>query len=128
MYNEDEVLFSKTTRMLGHNIAHLCGRTRSRTWGPEGWKKVVVCIVSDGRSKVDEQMLQIGYYQEGVAKDLVAGKDMTAHIFECTSNVVVTEIREVSTGNYPIQIIFCLKEQSKKKLNNHHRFFNAFGH
>lgn len=41
------------------NIAHLCGRSRSNTWGPEGWKKVVVCIVSDGRSKVNKRTLQV---------------------------------------------------------------------
>jgi chitin synthase len=26
-----------------------------------------------------------------------------------------------------VQIIFCLKEQNKKKLNSHRWFFNAFG-
>lgn len=131
MYNEDEVLFVKTMNAVIKNIAHLCGRTRSRTWGPEGWKKVVVCVVSDGRSKVNKRTLQVltlmGCYQEGIAKDSVAGKDVTAHIFEYTSNVVVTETGEVSTGNCPVQIIFCLKEQNKKKLNSHRWFFNAFG-
>ncbi|KAG2756369.1 glycosyltransferase family 2 protein [Suillus brevipes Sb2] len=131
MYNEDEVLFVKTMNAVIKNIAHLCGRSRSRTWGPEGWKKVVVCIVSDGRSKVNKRTLQVltlmGCYQEGIAKDSVAGKDVTAHIFEYTSNVVVTETGEVSTGNCPVQIIFCLKEQNKKKLNSHRWFFNAFG-
>ncbi|KAG2367733.1 glycosyltransferase family 2 protein [Suillus spraguei] len=131
MYNEDEVLFVKTMNAVIKNIAHLCSRTRSRTWGPEGWKKVVVCIVSDGRSKVNKRTLQVltlmGCYQEGIAKDSVAGKDVTAHIFEYTSNVVVTETGEVSTGNCPVQIIFCLKEQNKKKLNSHRWFFNAFG-
>lgn len=131
MYNEDEVLFVKTMNAVIKNIAHLCGRTRSRTWGPEGWKKVVVCIVSDGRSKVNKRTLQVltlmGCYQEGIAKDSVAGKDVTAHIFEYTSNVVVTDTGEVSTGLCPVQIIFCLKEQNKKKLNSHRWFFNAFG-
>ena len=78
MYNEDEVLFVKTMNawVIFHfnkcrnslalprnsvikNIGHLCGRTRSKTWGPEGWKKVVVCIVSDGRSKVNKRTLQV---------------------------------------------------------------------
>ncbi|KAG2159198.1 chitin synthase-domain-containing protein [Suillus bovinus] len=57
----------------------------------------------------------------------LAGKDVTAHIFEYTSNVVVTETGEVSTGNCPVQIILCLKEQIKKKLNSHCWFFNTFG-
>jgi chitin synthase len=44
-----------------------------------------------------------------------------------TSSVVVTETGEVSHGSCPVQIIFCLKEQNKKKLNSHRWFFNAFG-
>jgi hypothetical protein len=28
-------------------------------WGKEGWKKVVVCIVSDGRSKINKRTLQV---------------------------------------------------------------------
>ncbi|KAG6380838.1 glycosyltransferase family 2 protein [Boletus reticuloceps] len=69
----------------------------------------------------------MGCYQEGIAKDSVAGKDVTAHIFEYTTNVVVTETGEVSSGACPVQVLFCLKEQNKKKLNSHRWFFNAFG-
>jgi chitin synthase len=69
----------------------------------------------------------MGCYQEGIAKDSVGGKDVTAHIFEYTSSVIVTETGEVSQGSCPIQILFCLKEQNKKKLNSHRWFFNAFG-
>ncbi|KZT30962.1 glycosyltransferase family 2 protein [Neolentinus lepideus HHB14362 ss-1] len=131
MYNEDEVLFTKTMNAVIKNIAHLCGRNKSKTWGPEGWKKVVVCVVSDGRNKVNKRTLQVltlmGCYQEGIAKDSVGGQDVTAHIFEYTSSVVVTETGEVSQGGCPVQIIFCLKEQNKKKLNSHRWFFNAFG-
>ncbi|KAI8990609.1 chitin synthase 2 [Trametes punicea] len=149
MYNEDEVLFTRTMNAYGtflpfvrlatavflcsviKNIAHLCSRTKSRTWGPEGWKKVVVCVVSDGRSKINKRTLQVltlmGCYQEGVAKDSIAGKDVTAHIFEFTTNVVVTERGEVSQSACPVQIIFCLKERNQKKLNSHRWFFNAFG-
>jgi chitin synthase len=28
-------------------------------WGPEGWKKVVVCVVSDGRNKINKRTLQV---------------------------------------------------------------------
>ncbi|KIK70522.1 glycosyltransferase family 2 protein [Collybiopsis luxurians FD-317 M1] len=131
MYNEDEVLFTKTMNAVLKNVAHLCGRSRSKTWGPEGWKKVVVCVVSDGRSKINKRTLQVlslmGCYQEGIAKDSVAGKDVTAHIFEYTTSVMVTESGEISQTGCPVQIIFCLKEQNKKKLNSHRWFFNAFG-
>jgi len=131
MYNEDEVLFTKTMNAVLKNIAHLCGRSKSKMWGPEGWKKVVVCVVSDGRSKINKRTLQVlslmGCYIDGIAKDSVGGKDVTAHIFEYTSSVMVTELGEVSQTGCPVQIIFCLKEQNKKKLNSHRWFFNAFG-
>lgn len=131
MYNEDEILFVKTMNAVIKNIAHLCSRSKSKMWGPEGWKKVVVCVVSDGRNKVNKRTLQVlslmGCFQEGIMKDEVAGKDVTAHIFEYTSSVVVTDAGEVSQGSCPVQILFCLKEQNKKKLNSHRWFFNAFG-
>ncbi|KAG8980899.1 Chitin synthase, class 2 [Tulasnella sp. JGI-2019a] len=131
MYNEDEVLFAKTMNAVIKNIAHLCSRTKSKTWGPDGWKKVIVCVVSDGRNKINARTLKVlslmGCYQEGIPKDTVGGKDVTAHIFEFTSQVMVTDTGEVSSGACPIQILFCLKEQNKKKLNSHRWFFNAFG-
>ncbi|KAG2022801.1 chitin synthase [Coprinopsis cinerea AmutBmut pab1-1] len=131
MYNEDEVLFVRTMNAVLKNVAHLCSRQKSKTWGPEGWKKVVVCVVSDGRNKVNKRTLQVlnlmGCYQEGIAKDSVAGKDVTAHIFEYTTTAIVTETGEVSQNTCPVQVLFCLKEQNKKKLNSHRWFFNAFG-
>lgn len=131
MYNEDEVLFVRTMNAVIKNIAHLCSRNRSKMWGSNGWQKCVVCVVSDGRSKVNKRTLQVltlmGCYQEGIAKDTIGGKDVTAHIFEFTSNVVVSDKGEVSKSACPVQIIFCLKEQNKKKLNSHRWFFNAFG-
>ena len=51
LYNENEVLFARTMHGVQKNIAHLCSRTRSKVWGKEGWRKVVVCIVADGRTK-----------------------------------------------------------------------------
>ena len=72
MYNEDDELFTRTMHGVMKNIAHLCKRDRSKTWGKEGWKKVVVCIVSDGRQKINSRTLSViatmGAYQDGVAK------------------------------------------------------------
>lgn len=72
MYNEDEELFTRTMQGVIRNVAHLCTRERSKTWGKEGWKKVVVCIVSDGRQKINSRTLSViaamGCYQDGVAK------------------------------------------------------------
>lgn len=50
LYNEDEVLFARTMHGVMENIAHLCSRKRSKVWGKDGWKNVVVCIVADGRA------------------------------------------------------------------------------
>jgi chitin synthase len=41
------------------NIAHLCKRDRSKTLGGESWKKIVVCIVGDGRQKVNSRTLSV---------------------------------------------------------------------
>lgn len=68
------------------NVSHLCSRNRSKTWGANGWKKVVVCIVSDGRTKINQRTLSVlsamGIYQDGLAKNVVEGKEVTAHIYE----------------------------------------------
>ena len=89
MYNEDDGLFTRSMHGVMKNIAHLCSRDRSKTWGKEGWKKVVVCIVSDGRGKINSRTLAclagLGVYQDGVAKNVVNGKPVTAHIYEYTT-------------------------------------------
>lgn len=83
---EDEILFTRTMHGVMKNVSHLCTRDRSRTWGANGWTKVVICIVSDGRSKVNPRTLSVlaamGVYQDGVAKNVVNGKPVAAHIYE----------------------------------------------
>ncbi|BGP01634.1 Chitin synthase 4 [Rhodotorula toruloides] len=147
MYNEDEVLFCRTMHGVMKNIQHLCERNRSKTWGPDGWKKVVVCIVSDGRAKINSRTLSVlaamGVYQDGVAKNVVAGKPVTAHIYEYTTQISIDpdlKFKSAERGLVPVQIIFCLKkitmtdpsdlrtqEKNAKKINSHRWFFNAFG-
>ncbi|KAK4051036.1 Chitin synthase 4 [Microbotryomycetes sp. JL201] len=137
MYNEDEVLFCRTMHGVMKNIQHLCERTRSKTWGVDGWKKVVVCIVSDGRAKINSRTLSVlaamGVYQDGVAKNVVADKPVTAHIYEYTSQISVSanadgnlSFKSAERGLVPVQILFCLKEKNAKKINSHRWFFNAF--
>jgi len=86
MYNEDEVLFARTMAGVFKNINFLCSRTKSNTWGKDAWKKVVVCVVSDGRGKINPRtravLAGMGCYQEGIAKSSVNKKDVTAHIYE----------------------------------------------
>lgn len=89
MYNEDDELFCRTMRGVMQNVAHLCSRTKSKTWGKEGWKKVrphltradiqvVICIVSDGRQKINPRtrsvLAALGVYQDGVAQSSFLGK------------------------------------------------------
>lgn len=86
MYNEGEEMFLKTFYGLSKNLAELC---TTPEWGKEGWKEVVVCIVSDGRKKINQRTLStiaaLGVYQEGVAKNVVAGEAVEAHIYEYTT-------------------------------------------
>eukprot|EP00158_Paraphelidium_tribonemae_P009369 Partr_v1_DN28846_c1_g1_i1_m33789 putative monooxygenase len=131
MYNEDEVLFARSMNAVAKNIAYLCSRDRSHMWGAEGWKKIVVTIVSDGRQKVNARTLQslgiMGVFQEGIMKSEVNGKPVQAHLFEYTTQITVDSHMKVKGTEVPIQILFCLKEQNKKKLNSHRWALNAFG-
>lgn len=89
------MLFARTMHGVMKNIAHLCSRDRSRTWGPDGWKKVTVCIVSDGRKKIHPRTLSLlaalGVYQDGVAKNIVGDKPVTAHIYEVHKYIPCTK-------------------------------------
>ena len=134
MYNENEIDFTRTMHGVMRNIAHFCSRSKSRTWGKDGWKKIVVCIISDGRSKVHPRTLDalaaMGCYQEGIAKNQVNQKEVAAHVYEYTTQVSLDsdlKFKGAEKGIVPCQMIFCLKEKNLKKLNSHRWFFNAFG-
>ncbi|PCH43373.1 glycosyltransferase family 2 protein [Wolfiporia cocos MD-104 SS10] len=135
MYNEDEVLFCRTLYGVMQNISHLCTRKNSRTWGPDAWKKVVVCIVADGRKKIHPRVLDcltlLGVYQPGDhMKNMVNNKPVTAHLFEYTATFGLDpnlRFRYPDKGVVPTQILFCMKEKNQKKINSHRWFFNAFG-
>ncbi|KAG8214804.1 glycosyltransferase family 2 protein [Butyriboletus roseoflavus] len=127
MYNEDEELFCRSMHGVVKNIAHLSKRDRSKTWGKDGWKKVVVCIVSDGRQKINSRTLSVIATME---KNIVNGKPVAAHIYEYTTQISVSpsmKIEGAEKGIIPVQLIFCLKEANQKKINSHRWFFNAFG-
>ena len=135
MYNEDDVLFARSMVGVFKNIEHMCSRTSSKTWGKEAWKKIVVCIVSDGRAKINPRtrsvLAGLGVYQDGIAKQQVNGKDVTAHIYEYTTQVGMElkgkTVQLKPQGATPVQIVFCLKEKNQKKINSHRWFFQAFG-
>lgn len=134
MYNEDEVLFARTMIGVFKNIEYMCKRTESKTWGKDAWKKIVVCVVSDGRAKINPRtralLAGMGVYQEGIAKQQVNKKDVTAHIYEYTTQVgmqIKNNVVQLVPKQQPVQVLFCLKENNQKKINSHRWFFNAFG-
>lgn len=134
MYNEDEIGFTRTMHAVMKNIAHFCSRSKSRTWGENGWQKIVVAIVSDGREKIHPRTLDalaaMGVYQHGIAKNFVNQKAVQAHVYEYTTQVSLDsdlKFKGAEKGIVPCQMIFCLKEKNAKKLNSHRWCFNAFG-
>jgi hypothetical protein len=86
MYNEDEILFARTLRGVLANIADLTAREGDGPWGKGCWKKIVVCIVSDGRAKLNPRtkalLTLLGVYQDSVARGTILGKDVMAHVYE----------------------------------------------
>ncbi|GAX69595.1 chitin synthase [Saccharomyces cerevisiae] len=131
MYNEDKYSLARTIHSIMKNVAHLCKREKSHVWGPNGWKKVSVILISDGRAKVNQGSLDylaaLGVYQEDMAKASVNGDLVKAHIFELTTQVSINaDLDYVSKDIVPVQLVFCLKEENKKKINSHRWLFNAF--
>jgi chitin synthase len=112
----------------------MCNRPNSKTWGKDAWKKIVVCVVSDGRSKINPRtkalLAGMGVYQEGIAKQQVNGNDVTAHIYEYTTQThlqIKNDVVQLVHRRQPVQMLFCLKEKNAKKINSHRWFFTAFG-
>lgn len=134
MYNEDEHMFTRTMHHVMMNISYLCSRSKSQTWGPDGWKRVVVGIIADGRHKVHSRTLSVlaamGVYQEGVGKNAVHGVPVEAHLYEYTTQISVDpslKFRSAERGVVPVQVLLCIKEKNRKKINSHRWAFNAFG-
>ncbi|KAA1067982.1 Chitin synthase, class 3 [Puccinia graminis f. sp. tritici] len=97
-----------------------------RTWGKDGWKKVVVCIVADGRKVIHPRVLDclsaLGVYQDGVGSNMVQDQPVTAHIYKFTTQLSVDsdlKFKGLEKGIVPTQIIFCMKERNQKKINSH---------
>ena len=79
----------------------------------------MVCIVSDGRSKVNSRTFSVlaamGCYQEGVAKTKIGERDVTAHVYEYTTQISVTPSLKIENSVVPMQVIFCLKEKKSEE-------------
>ncbi|CAI4712284.1 BDF_1d_G0045140.mRNA.1.CDS.1 [Saccharomyces cerevisiae] len=136
MYNEDHILLGRTLKGIMDNVKYMVKKKNSSTWGPDAWKKIVVCIISDGRSKINERSLallsSLGCYQDGFAKDEINEKKVAMHVYEHTTMINITNISEsevsleCNQGTVPIQLLFCLKEQNQKKINSHRWAFEGF--
>ncbi|WPK23849.1 hypothetical protein PUMCH_001099 [Australozyma saopauloensis] len=133
MYNEDDILLARTLKGVFKNIKHLESRTRSHMWGKDSWKKIVVCVVSDGRSKINERaqalLAALGVYQDGLAKSRIDDKKVRAHFYEYTTRVGISSVEDTvkltTEKVVPVQMLFCLKEQNAKKINSHRWCFEA---
>ena len=91
MYNEPHNLFMRTWGALVRNIQYLCEKKNSLYWDKDGWKKVIICIVSDGRENVNRKTLAVigllGAYQEGLIATQIESRKVDAHLFEYTTHV-----------------------------------------
>lgn len=132
LYNETEDLLARTLQGIAKNILFLSRRSPEEGWGVESWRKIVVCIVADGRDKLNERtrmlMERLGVFQHGLAKNTVGNSPVNAHLYEYSTIIGVKDVRDtVSFGSltYPMQIIFCLKEHNKGKINSHRWYFQA---
>ncbi|TPX66961.1 chitin synthase [Spizellomyces sp. 'palustris'] len=132
MYNEGINELNRTLFGIFQNIQYICQK-RKWGWDVDGWKKIVVVLVSDGRKKCNLNVLlalqTMGVYQEGLPQFAVNNTPTTAHIFESTAQLVLDpalQIWTTSNGIPPVQFIFCMKERNAKKINSHRWFFNAF--
>ncbi|CAG8616424.1 5862_t:CDS:2, partial [Racocetra persica] len=119
MYDEEGSQLSRTFNAIAKNIYFFYSQNEHRTW-----KKIVICIIADGRKRISKSSLNylssIGVYKKGIAVDNVVGRKVEAHIFEYTTVIPVKD------KIIPIQVIFCLKEKNTKKINSHRWIFNAF--
>lgn len=142
MYNEDRELLYRSLQGVFQNIKYLCSLKEGSVWGKDGWKKIVVAIISDGRNKINTKTLcaitALGVYTEHLAVTSVendAGdhEPIVADIYEYSTQVPINLISPYSdSAQYdknmpPVQLLFCLKRKNQKKINSHRWFFNAFG-
>ncbi|RIB26648.1 Glycosyltransferase Family 2 protein [Gigaspora rosea] len=118
---EDKILLSSTLYQITENIAYLCSLRESLDWDEEGWKKIVICIISD-RNKINKRTLSY------LKKSKVNNKTIRAHIYEYTTPISIKCSRDSvdKKAIIPTQILFCLQENSKEKIDSHRWFFDAF--
>ncbi|ODQ68265.1 hypothetical protein NADFUDRAFT_48915 [Nadsonia fulvescens var. elongata DSM 6958] len=135
LYDEDDILLGNTLKGIYDNIEYLSRRQSSKTWGRSSWKKIVVCVVADGRQKINPKasalLESLGVYQPELSIPAFQGEQVQAHIYEHTTKIsisAVTEkgvVLEYEKSVHPTQMILCLKEKNLKKINSHRWCFQA---
>ena len=125
MYNEDDKELVRTLRGVCGNVQHMAA-----VEGEGVWKKICVCIVLDGRTKANTDMLHYsaaqGFFDETLMDDALSNQslDIRMHLFEYTTQLKQDESFEKRFP--PMQIIFAMKEHNGGKLDSHLWYFNAF--
>ena len=136
MYNEDEILLGRTLKGVFKNIKNMynLNENDNHPFGKQSWQKIVVVIVSDGKSKINERskalLTLLGVFQEGIMQDYVNDDKVNAHLFEYTTTFGIGKfdynrsdnsykVPLVTEQTVPIQLMFLLKEENKQKINSH---------
>jgi len=85
MYNETQDLLARTLIGIFENINYMEIADNPK-WGRGSWRKIVVCIVSDGAKKINSGsralLAGLGVFQDGVSSEFVNGEKVAAHIYE----------------------------------------------
>lgn len=102
MYNEDDALLARTLIGVFKNVNYMESLKESTMWGANSWKKIVVCIVSDGIAKINPRaqalLAGLGVFQKGITKEKINDKKTIAHIFEvCYSMIKQNSTKVCST-------------------------------
>lgn len=97
MYNEEDDLLARTLMGIFQNVNYMENMKKGTTWGKDSWKKIVVCIVSDGIKKINPRsralLAGLGVFQAGIDKDEINGKPTAAHIFEVCCEIEQSNFR-----------------------------------
>jgi len=140
-YNEDKVLVARTLHGVMKNIRDIVRKSGNSFWtkgDAPAWQRIVVTLIFDGIEPCDKHVLDVfatlGFYQDGVMKKDVDGKETVAHLFEYTTQLSLTPDQKLVEPKgdgadtlVPVQTIFCLKQKNSKKINSHRWLFRALG-
>jgi len=128
-YNEDKVLVARTLHGVMKNIRDIVRKSGNSFWtkgDAPAWQRIVVTLIFDGIEPCDKHVLDVfatlGFYQDGVMKKDVDGKETVAHLFEYTTQLSLTPDQKLVEPKgdgadtlVPVQTIFCLKQKNSKK-------------